>query len=256
MNWALIGLGFISERHIKSIVETGGRLLMTCDVDESKNPTFTNWRKMIASPEWKQVTHVSICTPNYLHVEMASAMSNKVVLCEKPLGLSAAEISTLGENVFTVLQLRHHPASKPRPKPKNGRLIVRVKRDQSYWDGWKGDEKKSGGILFNLGVHYFDLLLQLFGEKYVVKYSWYSPWYAEGTIDFDGSLVKYQLEIRLTNDGQERSITLDGEELVLSKQDNLSFENLHVKVFWDLRSGKGISVKEALPSIRLIEQLK
>ena len=36
MNWAIIGLGFISSRHINAIKETGGKLLMACDIDGEK----------------------------------------------------------------------------------------------------------------------------------------------------------------------------------------------------------------------------
>ena len=32
-----------------------------------------------------------------------------------------------------------------------------------YDISWKGDEEKSGGILFNIGIHFFDMLIHIFG---------------------------------------------------------------------------------------------
>ena len=43
-------------------------------------------------------------------------------------------------------------------------MDIGVYRDEKYFSGWKGDEGKSGGILFNLGIHYFDILFYLFGS--------------------------------------------------------------------------------------------
>ena len=43
-------------------------------------------------------------------------------------------------------------------------------RGRWYRYSWKGDERKSGGVATNIGVHFFDLLLWLFGpaEGYAV----------------------------------------------------------------------------------------
>src|SRR3989304_1120059 len=33
-----------------------------------------------------------------------------------------------------------------------------------YQPSWKGDTEKSGGLIMNIGVHLFDLLIWIFGE--------------------------------------------------------------------------------------------
>jgi predicted dehydrogenase len=50
----------------------------------------TDWRKLI---ERKDIDAIDICTPNSTHKEIALAAANagKMVLCEKPLSMSAAE---------------------------------------------------------------------------------------------------------------------------------------------------------------------
>ena len=257
--WAIIGLGFISGRHIKSIYEIGDELILTCDNDPSKGATFLDWREMMKDERWKEITHIAVCAPNYLHFEMCKAMEDKIVLCEKPLALSSGDVKKL--NAFTVLQLRHHPDVKwlkfraPSLNIRSGELVVKVKRDPSYWSGWKGDEEKSGGILFNLGIHYFDLLIYLFGEDYQIIRSVYSPKKAQGAIMFGKTLIEYHLEIMDNDKDQDRKLVFDGLNISLSKQDNLSFEDLHRLVYEDLKRGKGVTVKDALPSIELVEKL-
>lgn len=259
-NWAIVGLGFISPRHIKAITEVGDRLVLTCDLDPAKGADYTDWKEMMEDERWKHVTHVAICTPNYLHYEMAKtfAMDGRTVLCEKPLVLASNQ--QLPNNVYTVLQLRFHPEIMRLKEGlkglHNGDMIVKVKRDPNYWTGWKGKDNKSGGILFNLGIHYFDILIHLFGNNYKILRSEYSEKRAFGVIDFNGSRFNYDLEIRGDDKDQNRALVIDGEEVVLSKQDNLSFENLHVEVYKALKEGNGTEAKEAMKSIRLVEKLK
>ena len=177
---------------------------------------------------------------------------------------SEEELKTLerrgSKDVNVVLQLRHHPAIlKLKEEISYGhkvQLTVKVKRDQSYWDGWKGDENRSGGILYNLGVHYLDLLLLLFGSKYKILRSTYSDRIAFGQIEFQKALVDYHIEIMDTNEGQTRDLIVDGEQIQLSTQDNLSYEDLHTDYYRRALAGHGDSLDSCFNVIRLIENLK
>ena len=259
--WAVIGSGgFVAKRHIEAINKTGGKVVLRCDINLDDYPVeFFQWEEMLKSDEWEQVTHVAICTPNYLHCPMASCMKGKTVIVEKPLALSSADAKKLPKNVNTVLQLRYHPEivklKKELKGNYQGELIVKVKRDPWYWDCWKGRAGLSGGILFNLGIHYFDILIYLFGNKYSIISSKYSPKKATGVINFDGTLFKFHIEIMPDDKGQERTLIIDGREVVLSKKDNLSMEDLHLEVYKDVLSGGGIKPHEANKSIMLVEKL-
>jgi len=257
--WALAGLGFIAPRHIQAIERTGGELIVTCDTDKEKKPTFTSFSQMTDNVIWNQVTHLAICTPNYLHVAMAARVPGKVVLCEKPLGITTESVEYLSGKVFTVLQLRHHPEVQRLKEAVGDRhnvsLVVRAKRDQSYWDGWKGNESQSGGILFNLGIHYFDLLVHLFGVP-TASSCVSTKKRATGTVEFGNIECMFDIEILSDTNGQERSLVIDGEKILLSDKDNLSYEDLHVKVYEDILQEKGVTVNEAIKSIRLVEKLK
>ncbi len=99
----IIGLGRISAVHISGIKNAGNaKITAICDIDEAKLAAvgdsleipeelrFTDYNDLISCDE---VEAVEICTPNYLHVPMATAAAKagKPVEVEKPLGISAAD---------------------------------------------------------------------------------------------------------------------------------------------------------------------
>ena len=261
-SWAIIGNGFIASKHVEGIKHIGDRILQVCDEDLQKDTIggifAMNWRTMIESPYFMDIDCVAICTPNYLHYEMCDMFSDmgKRVLCEKPLVLDSSH--KLPDSVFTVLQLRHHPEVKKLKKklPEgNVKLYVKVKRDKDYFNGWKFNNKLSGGILFNLGIHYFDLLIYLFGDEYKVLGHTTTDKIANGLLDFKGRQIEYEIELQSTDNRQDRYLQIGDKRISFSKQDNLSFENLHNKVYEDFKKGKGITFDEAVKSIKLVEKL-
>src|SRR5690625_7780715 len=42
-------------------------------------------------------------------------------------------------------------------------LTYLTARGNWYYTSWKGDEEKSGGIATNIGIHFFDVLIWIFG---------------------------------------------------------------------------------------------
>jgi predicted dehydrogenase len=63
-------------------------------------------------------------------------------------------------------------------------MDISVYRDDKYYSGWKGKRERSGGPLFNLGVHYFDLLLYIFGDAKNVSVSYLDEKTGKGNIIF------------------------------------------------------------------------
>lgn len=253
--WAIVGKGFIYPRHEQAIERIGDKILLTCDIDPSKNPDYTDWCQMRRGILWKDVTHVAICTPNYLHYPMAWAMSDKIVLCEKPLTISSDDAKRLiGSNVNGVLQLRHHPKLQGL-KPKQVSVTAKMFRDESYWNGWKGNQEKSGGVLFNLGIHYIDLLIWLMGNPIAITNVSFDSRFAAGEVIFENGKGTFHIEILDNREGQIRKILVDGKEVSLSDKDNLSYEDLHYDVYKALKEGKGIKPEECLKSIKLVEQI-
>lgn len=251
--FAIIGLGFIYPRHKQSIERLGGEIILTCDIDPAKGADYLDWCEMLRDPKWKEVDYVVICTPNYLHTPMCMAIPDKIILCEKPLAIDN-RVNYLPDNVNGVLQLRHHPKLQGL-KPKDVDVTAKMFRDDTYWNGWKGNEQKSGGILFNLGIHYIDLLIFLLGNPVRIVKSSISPKLARGEVQFERGVGRYHIEILDSREGQIRKILADGQEVSLSDKDNLSYEDLHVEVYKDLMNFRGKKPSECAKSIKLVQQL-
>lgn len=260
--WATIGQGFISERHMKGIQDIGDRIIATVDIDPEKNALMGSFEELLASTVFNDVDNVAICTPNDTHVDMAleCVKRGKKVLVEKPVGISSKEIEKLPNDgsVLTVHQLRYHPEIVRRVgiNATTVLLDIAVPRGKSYWGGWKGDTKRSGGILLNIGIHYLDILIYLFGNEYTVDPIMNTKDRASGRIQFtNGPLVEYGITILPEKMKGWRNITIDQEEIELSNSDNLSYDDLHKHVYADFQRGVGILPKEAIKAVRLAEQL-
>jgi len=264
MKFAIIGKGFIYNLHAEAIAKIGGEIVDV--VDESKGPDA--WKEMVKKTK---ADCIVILVPNHLHFEMAkfSAENGKMVLCEKPLTIKSEEARILMEypSIFTVCQLRYHPLAKKiklalyrnevsgaGSEMKEGESVIEmdisVHRDESYWKSWKGMSDRSGGILFNLGIHYFDLLLYLFGEPTEISTHSLTDRMAEGTIKGKNYLCNWRISAEAPKDGQRRLFRVNGVNYDFS-----SGENLHTFVYQDLLEGKGITPKESLKSIELIEKI-
>ena len=198
-NFALIGAaGYIAPRHMKAIQATGNTLVAALDPSDSvgiidsffpEARFFTEFErfdrhveKLRRDDSRHRVDYVSICSPNYLHDSHVrfALRSGADAICEKPLVLNPWNIDALadiekdtGNTVNTILQLRVHPSiialrdkvrSEKRATKHDVDLTYITSRGRWYLYSWKGDEKKSGGIATNIGVHFYDMLHFIFGD--------------------------------------------------------------------------------------------
>ncbi len=259
MNYSLIGTGFISPRHLEAIYYTHGKVIDLVNTAHGENV----WKRIVKNPKTDCVV---VLTPNDLHFEMVltAAKNKKIVLCEKPLTIDSrqAEILSKYKNIFTVLQLRYHPLVKELKekistsnKKYEVEMDIAVHRDKDYYKMWKGQFKRSGGVLFNLGIHYFDLLLHLFGQPKKIKTLTLNGETGTGTIEGKNYQCRWHINTNETKQNQRRVFRINSENYNFSSKDNLSYENLHRFVYQDLLKGKGITPKEALKSIKLVEKL-
>jgi len=268
--FAIIGTGFIFRTHLQAINKIGGKIVDVVNESHGKDA----WKEMVKNTD---APFVVILTPNDLHFEMTkfSAESGKIVLCEKPLTINSkdAQILTKYPHIFTVCQLRYHPFVEKIKKEhlsKNIKHQIKMniffKRDDpSYIKSWKNQKERSGGFLFNVGIHYFDLLLYLFGppqkirvEKIYEKNGENPEAEARGETEGENYFCSWQMFINKKEEGKilsKREFIIDGVSYNFSSKENLAQENLHFFVYKDLLKGKGITPKEALKSIELIEKI-
>ena len=258
MKFSVVGTGFISPRHIEAINYVGGEIVDV--VNDFRDPEA--WKRVVRR---KEPDCIVILTPNDLHYEIAveSMKAGKMILCEKPLAIDSVHVKNLirGWGIFTVLQLRHHPIAKElKEKIKESdryeiMMSISVHRDEKYYESWKGNKKRSGGILFNLGIHYFDMLLYLFGPAVKAEVKYFSDKLAIGEIRGKNYECEWKVSTIADKDRQRRVFKINGEKYNFSSKDNLSYENLHREVYKNLLEGKGVEPKDVLEVTLLIEKL-
>ena len=285
-NFALIGAaGYIAKRHVEAINDNNGDLLMISDPNDNvgyidrffPNSLFfkeiERFDRELSRYDYKEkkIDYVSICSPNYLHdSHIRLALRNNCnVICEKPLVLKTEHLKMLSKleekfdrKIYTILQLRHHDVIKSlKLKMKNSKsrnfvdLEYITPRGKWYDYSWKGNFDKSGGVLFNIGIHFFDMLIWLFGP--VIDYkSIIEEKSAHGFIKLQNADVKFKLSIKkkdLPYDEWKpyRSLVINDEKFDFSD----GFTDLHTKSYNEILSGKGYGIKDVYPAIQLIENM-
>jgi len=297
-NFALIGAaGYIAPRHMKAIKETGNELIVALDpydgigIMDSNFPQadfFTEFERFDRFVDkWhrdtgKKIDYVSICSPNYLHDSHIrfALKSGADAICEKPLVLNPHDIDQLkvieketGQRVYNILQLRLHPSIialkdritkelKENPdKIYDIDLTYLTSRGKWYFISWKGDTAKSGGIASNIGVHFYDMLIWIFGEVQENIVNVKTADCNAGTFKLKNANVRWFLSVNydyipenIRESGQRtyRSITVDGEELEFSG----GFTDLHTLSYQEILKGNGFGLDEAYPSIRTVSTIR
>ncbi len=295
-NFALIGAaGFVAPRHLRAIRDTGNNLVAAVDPHDSVgvlDEYFPHARffteierfdryleKLRRQSDAGRVRYVSICSPNYLHdahVRMALRVRADAI-CEKPLVINPWNLDALADleaefacRVYTVLQLRLLPAvvrlkeeldAGVRSGGHEIDLAYITRRGAWYHASWKGSEERSGGLAMNIGIHFFDLLLWLFGPARRLHLHVSAPEKMAGMLELDRAVVRWFLSVDETDLPAEarqkgkhafRSMKIDGEELDLSS----SFTDLHTEVYRNVVAGQGFTIADARPGIELVYALR
>lgn len=295
-NFAITGVaGYVAPRHLKAIHDTGNRLVAAVDPHDSVGildrwfadvAYFTEFERFDRHLELlrrrdagNRVEWLSICAPNHLH-DAHARLALRVgadALCEKPLVLNPWNLDALAEleqessnRVFTVLQLRVHPALvtlKQRLDAEAGGAAHEVQlsyvtgRGPWYRYSWKGDPQRSGGVATNIGIHFFDMLIWLFGPVQSQQVHLASDSRAAGILELRRAHVSWFLSIEAADlpftpgPGEPptfRSVTVDGEEVEFSG----GFSDLHTLVYRETLAGRGFGIEDARPSVELVHAIR
>ena len=294
--FALIGAaGYIAPRHMKAIKETGNDLVAALDPFDSVGiiDSFFPQADFFIEPERFdrhldklrrkgeafKIDYVSICSPNYLHdAHIRMALRNGThAICEKPMvlnpwnldGLEEIEKET-GRRIYNILQLRHHPSvvalkdkfdKLPDNKVHDIELTYITSRGKWYFYSWKGDIAKSGGIVTNIGIHFFDMLSWIFGEVKNSTVHLMRENKAAGLLQLKKANVKWFLSLDKTDLPQQvidknqptyRSITIDNEALEFSG----GFTDLHTVSYQSIINGRGFGISDARNSIQIVHNIR
>ncbi|HCM76895.1 MAG TPA: oxidoreductase [Cytophagales bacterium] len=293
-NFALIGAaGYIAPRHLQAIKATGNNLVAAMDKNDSVGildsyfpecdffTEFERFDRHLDKLKRKgvKIDYVSICSPNYLHdSHIRFALRHGAdAICEKPLVLNPWNIDALaeieketGRKVYTILQLRLHPSIIAlREKIKNGPqdktydvdLTYVTSRGHWYHHSWKGDISKSGGIATNIGIHFFDMLIWVFGDVKENRVLELTASKASGQLSLSQANVNWKLSVdyenipeKLKQEGKRtyRSLKLEGEEVEFSD----GFTDLHAKSYEKIIDGDGFGLMESKKSIEIVQEFR
>ncbi|OJV21602.1 MAG: oxidoreductase [Bacteroidetes bacterium 41-46] len=293
-NFAIIGVaGYIAPRHLKAVKDTGNKLAAAYDVFDSvgimdsffPNTSFFTEFELFdrhlskMKREGEGIEYLSICTPNYLHdahIRYGLRLGADII-CEKPLVLNPWNIDALvvaeresGKRVNTILQLRLHPAiqnlrervaATPAEKIFDVDLTYITSRGNWYYTSWKGDERKSGGVATNIGVHFYDMLAWVFGSLRGNTVHVSSHDRVAGLLEFDRARVRYFLSINedtLPKEAVEkgkrtfRSLQMEGEEIEFSD----GFTELHTESYRQIIAGDGFGLEEARAAVEIVHGIR
>ncbi len=294
-NFALIGAaGYIAPRHMKAIKETQNDLIAVLDPFDSVGiiDSFFPNADFFTEPERfdrhldkkrregkSKVEYVSICSPNYLHdAHIRLALRNAAhAICEKPLVLNPWNLDGLeeiekesGYHVYNILQLRLHPSlvalknkidQQSDEKIHDIDLTYITSRGKWYYYSWKGNMAKSGGIVTNIGIHFFDMLSWIFGNVESLKVHQLTENKAAGVLQLKKARVRWFLSLDHNDLPQNaikqglptyRSIVVDQKEIEFSG----GFTNLHTESYKNILNGNGFGIQEARSSIEVVHQIR
>jgi UDP-N-acetyl-2-amino-2-deoxyglucuronate dehydrogenase len=294
--FALMGAaGYIAPRHMAAVRDTGHHIAAALDPNDSvgiidsffpEAHFFTEFErfdrhvdKLRRARDQNRIDYFSICSPNYLHdSHMRFALrSGGDAICEKPLvlnpwnldGLAEVERDT-GQRIHTILQLRLHPAiialreriaAGPDDRKYEVDLTYVTSRGRWYQQSWKGDERRSGGIATNIGVHFFDMLHYLFGDLQDNRVHLSQPDRASGYLEYVRARVRWFLSIdagdlpaeeRARGRRTYRSITINGEEIEFSD----GFADLHTRSYEEILAGRGFGLEANRSAITAVSAIR
>lgn len=194
MRVAVVGCGNISRCHLMALNKIDSvEISSVTDIRPERADAvsvkynckaYYDYNKML---EEDKPDAVHICTPHYLHVQMAvKALSMGInVLCEKPCAISIDSLKSLrlaqtmsGAKFGVCFQNRYNESviavKKLIDSGKYGKIIsaratVNWCRNEDYYsDDWHGTmQKEGGGVLVNQAIHTEDLLRYLVGKNIV-----------------------------------------------------------------------------------------
>jgi UDP-N-acetyl-2-amino-2-deoxyglucuronate dehydrogenase len=286
-NFGIIGVaGYIAERHLKAIKDTGNNLLASLDRFDSvglidryfpESDFFVEFERFDRHFDklkrtGTKIDYVSICSPNYLHdSHIRFALRHHAeAICEKPIVLNPWNVEALqeienetGHKIYTVLQLRLHPRiielkkkieNGPKGKVYDIDMSYITSRGNWYSISWKGDIQKSGGVATNIGIHFFDMLCWIFGDtkKNVVHLS--EPNKAAGYLELENARVRWFLSLDFNDipaaakaNGKRTFRSITVDGEEIEFSEG--FTELHTETYREILAGRGFGLKDARQSV-------
>ena len=160
-----------------------------------------------------------------------------------------------------IIALREKIQNGPKKKKYKINLTYITSRGHWYHTSWKGDIQKSGGIATNIGIHFFDMLMWIFGDVKENVVLQHGNETAAGLLVLERADVEWFLSINadtLPTEVKEqgkrtyRSLAIDGEEFEFSE----GFGDLHNISYQQVLAGNGFPLIETRRPIELVNEIR
>jgi UDP-N-acetyl-2-amino-2-deoxyglucuronate dehydrogenase len=243
--FAIVGVaGYIAPKHLEAIKKLGGEVKYAYDIADSVGVLDNYFRDCIFTTKERvfkkhlrnsNVDYLVICTPNYLHYRFIKLGLKycKNVICEKPLVIKYDHLWKLhkhSQRINCIMQLRLSPVVKQIKKvielDSKVKFNYFVDRGQWYDVSWKADKRKSGGLLYNIGIHVLDLMMYM---------------------GVDLKKCVYNIGVSKVMD---KFLNVDGELFDLS----VGFKDLHIRSYQEILKGNGFHIEDLFPVMNFLRK--
>lgn len=276
--YVMLGMGYISGRHLRAIKDTGGELVAYHDIHDVVGhvdryfmnaeyfPNFLDLDRFIDKClDDRPVDYCVILLPNHLHAPACRWAMNygMDVIVEKPIVLYEDDLDELtevekrnGVKINTILQMRLHDAAGKMKqdviKPALVEITYHTPRGRWFKHGsWKADPEKSGGLTTAIGIHLFDLCTYLFGNWMSFEVQSESAGNIKGEAEYPGASVHWDLSVD-SNREPMRVFRVNGVDYDFTR----GFTDLHTDSYKRILSGKGFGIESARDATRLTEAIR
>ena len=210
--------------HLNEMKKAGMTPVAICEADAARLalapddfPGIQTYKSVDELLSQSEVNLIAIITPHNTHAELAlqCLAAGRHVVCEKPFAITTGECDAIiqlakeNELVVSAYHNRHWDGwiMKAVERLHTGDIgtVVRVEaRIGNYGkpqDTWRGSRSRSGGILYDWGVHFIEYALQLTGSTGISEVSGYahngfwengSAWGTDTIEDEAEAVVRFQ----------------------------------------------------------------
>ena len=276
--FALIGLsGFVAKKHVKCISQLNGDLVAALDTHDNVGfvdsffPNcffFKNEKSFFSYIKKNDINYVVICSPSFLHFKhiSLSLKSGCNVIVEKPPILNSSDFKKVEvlqkkfkKTCHCIFQLREDKRLIYLKKtinklsaPNKVKIDYHTRRGKWYETSWKSNKKFSGGLLINIGIHFVDILIWLFGDIEKITIIKNTKEQIIGKFKMTNADVDWKLSI--TN---YKNLNFFREMRINDYKINFDiFNDLHLENYKSIINKKKFAIKNFKKLLKNIEKLK
>jgi UDP-N-acetyl-2-amino-2-deoxyglucuronate dehydrogenase len=281
--FGIVGIaGFVAKKHLNCIKKMNGSLIAAYDKhdnvgfidrDYPRANFFKKEDQFFSYIKKEKIDYLIICSPTHMHFRhiIRGLKAGVNIIVEKPPLLNSKNLTKISlyekrfkKKCHCIFQLRVNKKiinlKKKIERQKNKKFEIEIFyntfRGDWYFKSWKNDKKLSGGLAVNIGIHFFDILLWIFGTVKLFKLYKSTHNEVKGLITFEKAKANWLLSTKKLSkksfkDSFVRYMTVNGKKFNFDKFEDLHHEN-YKKIIYENK----FHISEFINTIKFIEKLK